>query len=59
VTGPRAITFSQAVAEISKAVGRQIRYTQISGAGFAEGNHLRTISITVATAMFIAALTAR
>ena len=37
VTGPRAITFSQAVAEISKAVGRQIRYTQISGADFAEG----------------------
>ena len=37
VTGPRAITFSQAVAEISKAMGRQIRYTQISGADFAEG----------------------
>jgi len=37
VTGPRAITFSQAVAEISKAVGRQIRYTQISSAAFAEG----------------------
>jgi uncharacterized protein YbjT (DUF2867 family) len=37
VTGPRAITFSQAVAEISKAVGRQIRYTQISSADFAEG----------------------
>ena len=37
VTGPRAITFSQAVAENSKAVGRQIRYTQISGADFAEG----------------------
>ena len=37
VTGPRAISFSQAVAEISKALGRQIRYTQISAAEFAEG----------------------
>lgn len=37
VTGPRAITFSQAVAEISKAVGRPINYTQISGADFAAG----------------------
>src|SRR5262249_34298113 len=37
VTGPHAITFSQAVAEISKAVGRRIRYTQISSAEFAEG----------------------
>ena len=37
VTGPRAISFSQAVAEISKSLGRQIRYTQISAAEFAEG----------------------
>ncbi len=37
VTGPRAITFSEAVAEISKAVGRRINYTQISGEDFAEG----------------------
>jgi uncharacterized protein YbjT (DUF2867 family) len=37
VTGPRAISFSQAVAEISKAVGHQIRYTRIPAAEFAEG----------------------
>lgn len=37
VTGPRALTFAEAVAEISSAVGRPIRYTQISPEDFAAG----------------------
>ncbi|MBB1093679.1 NmrA family NAD(P)-binding protein [Rhodopseudomonas palustris] len=37
VTGPRALTFAQAVAEIAQASGRPIRYTQISPHDFAEG----------------------
>jgi uncharacterized protein YbjT (DUF2867 family) len=37
VTGPRALTFAEAVAEISKAVGRPVRYTQISSQDFAVG----------------------
>lgn len=37
LTGPRAITFSQAVAEVSKAIGRPINYQQISGEDFAAG----------------------
>ncbi|MFA6115801.1 MAG: NmrA family NAD(P)-binding protein [Sphingomonas sp.] len=37
LTGPRAITFSQAVAEVSRAVGRPITYQQISGEDFAAG----------------------
>jgi uncharacterized protein YbjT (DUF2867 family) len=36
VTGPRALTFAQAVAEISAAVGRPIRYTQVAPDAFAE-----------------------
>ena len=35
VTGPRALTFAQAVAEISAAVGRPIRFTQADPAEFA------------------------
>lgn len=35
VTGPRALTFAQAVAEFSAAVGRPIRYTQVSPEAFA------------------------
>jgi uncharacterized protein YbjT (DUF2867 family) len=39
VTGPRALTFAEAVAEISKAAGRSVRYTQISPQDFASGMH--------------------
>ena len=35
VTGPRLLTFAQAVAEIAKATGREIRYVQISNQQFA------------------------
>lgn len=35
VTGPRALTFAEAVAEISAATGRPIRYTQVSPEDFA------------------------
>lgn len=34
VTGPRALTFAEAVAEISRAVGRPIRYRQVSSDEF-------------------------
>jgi uncharacterized protein YbjT (DUF2867 family) len=37
LTGPRALTFAQAVNEIAAAVGRPIRYTQISPQEFASG----------------------
>jgi uncharacterized protein YbjT (DUF2867 family) len=37
VTGPRALTFAEAVAEIAAATGRPIRYTQISPEDFAAG----------------------
>ena len=37
VTGPRALTFTQAVAEISRACGRDIRYLQIPRESFAAG----------------------
>lgn len=37
VTGPRALTFAQAVAEISAAAGRPIGYRQISAEAFAAG----------------------
>lgn len=36
VTGPRALTFAEAAAEISEAVGRPIRYRQVSADEFAE-----------------------
>ena len=36
VTGPRALTFAQAVEEISAAAGRPIRYTQVDPDAFAE-----------------------
>jgi uncharacterized protein YbjT (DUF2867 family) len=35
VTGPRALTFAEAVAEISAALGRPIRYAQIDAEEFA------------------------
>ncbi|WP_407157477.1 NmrA family NAD(P)-binding protein [Bradyrhizobium sp. STM 3557] len=37
VTGPRALTFSEAAAEISKAADRTVRYTQVSPQDFAAG----------------------
>lgn len=37
VTGPRALTFAEATAEIAAATGRAIRYTQISARDFAVG----------------------
>jgi uncharacterized protein YbjT (DUF2867 family) len=37
VTGPRVLTFAQATAEIATAVGRSIRYTQVSPQDFAAG----------------------
>ena len=37
VTGPRALTFGEAVAEIASATGRPIRYTQIPGPAFVGG----------------------
>jgi uncharacterized protein YbjT (DUF2867 family) len=37
VTGPRALTFAEAVDAIAKVVGRPIRYTQISAEEFAAG----------------------
>jgi uncharacterized protein YbjT (DUF2867 family) len=36
VTGSRALTFAQAVEEISAAIGRPIRYTQVSAEAFVE-----------------------
>jgi uncharacterized protein YbjT (DUF2867 family) len=38
VTGPRALTFAEAVAEIAAATGRPIRYSQISFGDFADGS---------------------
>jgi uncharacterized protein YbjT (DUF2867 family) len=37
VTGPRALTFPQAVADIAEAAGRSINYRQISPEDFAAG----------------------
>jgi uncharacterized protein YbjT (DUF2867 family) len=37
VTGPRLMTFAEAVAEIAAATGREIRYVPITGAEFATG----------------------
>jgi uncharacterized protein YbjT (DUF2867 family) len=37
VTGPRALTFAQAVAEIARAAGRPVRYRQIGSDEFADG----------------------
>ncbi|WP_454739448.1 NmrA family NAD(P)-binding protein [Cupriavidus necator] len=37
VTGPRALTFADATAEIAKATGRPVRYTQIPAEAFAAG----------------------
>jgi uncharacterized protein YbjT (DUF2867 family) len=37
VTGPRALTFAEAVAEIAAAANRPIRYTQVSSEAFAAG----------------------
>jgi uncharacterized protein YbjT (DUF2867 family) len=37
VTGPRALTFAEAVDEIAATVGRPIRYTQISSKEFSSG----------------------
>lgn len=37
LTGPRLLTFAQAVAEIASATGREIRYRQISPEDFAAG----------------------
>ena len=37
VTGPRSLTFAEAVAEIADAAGRPIRYTQVSPADFTTG----------------------
>ena len=37
VTGPRALTFAQAVAEIARAAGRPVRYWQIGSDEFADG----------------------
>ena len=37
VTGPRALTFAEAVTEIATAAGRPIHYTQISPEAFAAG----------------------
>ncbi len=39
VTGPHALTFAEAVAEIANATGRPIRYTQITPDAFAAGMH--------------------
>ncbi|MEH2546801.1 uncharacterized protein YbjT (DUF2867 family) [Bradyrhizobium sp. AZCC 2262] len=37
VTGPRALTFAQAVAEIASAAGRPVNYRQIGSEEFADG----------------------
>jgi uncharacterized protein YbjT (DUF2867 family) len=37
VTGPRALSFAQAVAEIARAVGRPVHYRQIDSEEFADG----------------------
>ncbi|MFC4350111.1 NAD(P)H-binding protein [Fodinicurvata halophila] len=37
VTGPRALTFAEAVEEISRELGRSIRYTQLSPEAFRTG----------------------
>lgn len=36
LTGPRALTFAEAAAEISEAIGRPVRYRQVSAEEFAE-----------------------
>ena len=35
VTGPRLLTFGQAIGEIAKATGREIRYVPVSGEEYA------------------------
>lgn len=37
VTGPRALTFAQAVEEVSRGIGRRIGYTQVTPEAFAAG----------------------
>ena len=37
LTGPRLLTFTQAVGEIAKAAGRDVKYTQIPSEAFADG----------------------
>jgi uncharacterized protein YbjT (DUF2867 family) len=37
LTGPRALTFGEAIGEISTAIGREIRYARISAEDFAAG----------------------
>jgi uncharacterized protein YbjT (DUF2867 family) len=37
VTGPRLLTFAEAVAEIAAAIGREIRYVPVTGDEFAAG----------------------
>ena len=37
VTGPRSLTFAEAIAEIGAAAGRRVRYTQVSPEDFAAG----------------------
>ena len=42
MTGPRSLTFAEAVSEIAAAAGRPIRYTQVSPEDFAASMRQRT-----------------
>jgi len=55
VTGPRALTFSEAVAEIADATGRRLRYQPISPEEYAT-TLIRDASMPVEDARFLADL---
>lgn len=54
LTGPRALTFEEVAAEISAATGREVRYTAVTGARYAE--MLVGFGVPAAEAGFLAGL---
>ena len=61
VTGPRAITFAQAVAEIAEAAGRPIAYRQIPAEAFADSlrPHVPEDVVTLLNELFTVVLDGR
>jgi len=62
LTGPRMLTFAEAVAEISKASGRTLRYEQIEPQQFAsllEGNGVPADVVALVTYLFTTVLDGR
>ena len=61
VTGPRALTFAQAVAEIAHAAGRAVRYRQVGPDEFADGMrpHVPEEYITLLLELFTVVLDGR